>query len=202
MTGNSAGVVLAYLANAPKVRVRGVEADLNVHLSDRFSFYANGAFTDAMYSDFPSAPCPPELSGGTTVTGAQMPSAPGTPGGLSPVAATSRARCCRASRSWSGSYGFEYNHPASLAGRAGEAYFGFDGNTRSKFSSNPSPSAYTWVEGYSLANFRLGFRTDDRWNVFGWVKNAFEANYFEVLALGPGNTGLVVGLPGDPRTVG
>jgi iron complex outermembrane receptor protein len=58
------------------------------------------------------------------------------------------------------------------------------------------------VEGYALANFRLGFRSDDGWNVFGWVKNAFDANYFEVLAQGPSNTGLIVGLPGDSRTWG
>jgi iron complex outermembrane receptor protein len=40
------GAVLAYLANADKVRVRGVEADLNFPVSDRFSLYANGALTD------------------------------------------------------------------------------------------------------------------------------------------------------------
>ena len=202
VTGNSTGVVLAYLANAPKVRVRGVEADLNVHLSDRLSFYANGAFTDAKYTYFPNAPCPPELSGGTTVTGGQVPSAPGTPGGLSPIACDISGQVLPGVSKWSGSYGFEYNHPATLAGRAGEVYFGFDGNSRSRFSSNPSPSAYTWVDGYRLANFRVGFRTEDRWNVFGWVKNAFDENYFEVLAQGPSNTGLIVGLPGDPRTWG
>jgi iron complex outermembrane recepter protein len=38
--------------------------------------------------------------------------------------------------------------------------------------------------------------------VFAWVKNAFDTNYLEVLSLGPSNTGLIVGLPGDERTWG
>ena len=48
----------------------------------------------------------------------------------------------------------------------------------------------------------LGFRADDGWNVFGWVRNAFDAEYFELLATQSGNTGLIVGQPGDPRTWG
>jgi len=198
----SGGVVLAYLANADKVRVRGAEAEFSYRPSKRFSFYVNGAYTDAKYDRFPDAPCPPELSGGTIAQPGQTPSAPGTPGGISPAS-------CNASGSWlpgvskfSASYGFEANQPTHLFGKAGEAYFGFDGNARTKFSSNPTRSLYTDVQGYSLANFRLGFRADDRWNLFAWVKNAFKEDYFEVLSLGPSNTGLVVGLPGDPRTWG
>ena len=42
----------------------------------------------------------------------------------------------------------------------------------------------------------------DRWNVFGWVRNAFNTDYLEVLATQSGNTGLIVGQPGDPRTFG
>ena len=81
-------------------------------------------------------------------------------------------------------------------------YLGYDGNLRSKFSSNPTPSAYTWVKGYSLSNFRLGFRTDAGFDVFGWVRNAFKEKYFEQLSVPSGNTGLIVGQPGDPRTWG
>jgi iron complex outermembrane receptor protein len=198
----SGGVVLAYLANANKVRVRGVEADFNFKVSRRLTVYANGAFTDGKYVNFPDAPCPPELSGGTIALPGQAPSAPGTPGGISPASCDISGQWLPGISRWSGAYGFEYNHPLTLAGHAGEAYFGFDGNTRTKFSSNPSRSAYMDVDGYTLTNFRLGFRSDDGWNVFGWVKNAFDANYFEVLASGPSNTGLIVGLPGDPRTWG
>lgn len=34
------------------------------------------------------------------------------------------------------------------------------------------------------------------------MRNAFDRNYFEQLAVPSGNTGLIVGQPGDPRTFG
>jgi iron complex outermembrane receptor protein len=34
------------------------------------------------------------------------------------------------------------------------------------------------------------------------VRNAFDVEYFDQLMVGPGNTGLIAGLPGDPRTWG
>jgi len=40
------------------------------------------------------------------------------------------------------------------------------------------------------------------WDVSLWLRNAFDAHYFEVLATQSGRTGLVVGQPGDPRTWG
>ena len=39
-------------------------------------------------------------------------------------------------------------------------------------------------------------------NVFGWVRNAFNQDYFELLSTQSGSTGLIVGQPGDPRTFG
>ncbi|HXS30384.1 MAG TPA: hypothetical protein VN755_06080, partial [Steroidobacteraceae bacterium] len=84
-----------------------------------------------------------------------------------------------------------------------EAYFGYDGSARSRWSSNPSRSAYSDVGGYGLASFRVGFRVNADWDVYGWVKNAFDKNYYELLnAATGGNTGLVVGQPADQRTFG
>ena len=42
--------------------------------------------------------------------------------------------------------------------RKAQVYVGVDGNYRSNFSSNASPSIYTEVDGYALTNFRVGFR--------------------------------------------
>jgi iron complex outermembrane receptor protein len=81
-------------------------------------------------------------------------------------------------------------------------YLGYDGSYRSTFSSNPSASAYTDIKGYALGNVRLGFRGEDRLNVFAWIRNVFAKDYYELLALQSGSTGLVVGQPGDPRTYG
>jgi iron complex outermembrane receptor protein len=100
------------------------------------------------------------------------------------------------------SYGLEYDLPLPALGSAGGAYFAFDGSYRSKFSSNPSRSAYTDVSGYALANFRAGARFGDGWNVYGWVRNAFDKNFFEFLSTQSGNTGLVIAQLGDPCTYG
>ncbi|QDZ07603.1 TonB-dependent receptor [Sphingomonas panacisoli] len=197
VTNGQLGVIRGYLANAAAVRVRGVEWDTSFRASDRFRVYFNGAFTDAKYTNFKDAPCPPELSGGTTVTGSQVPSAPGTPGGLSPAFCDISGQILPGISKWSLSYGGEYNIPVG----GGEAYIGYDGSYRTKFSSNPSRSLYTDISGYSLSNFRLGFRKD-KLNVFAWVRNAFDQHYFELLSVQSGSTGLIVGQPGDPRTFG
>ena len=192
------GVLRGYLANAEKVRTQGVEWDLSVRPGERLNAYVNGAYTDATYVRFVDAPCPPELSGGGSGTPF---AAAGVPGNSPANCDISGARLPGVSK-WSFSWGAEGNVPASLLGQEGEVYLGADGSYRSNFSSNPSPSAYTWVDGYALTNLRLGFRTDGGLNVFGWVRNAFNVNYFEQLAVPSGNTGLIVGSPGDPRTWG
>ncbi|MBK5265773.1 MAG: TonB-dependent receptor, partial [Alphaproteobacteria bacterium] len=196
------GVLRGYLANAKKVRSQGIEGDFSIRPSERFNVYVNGAYTDAKYHDFKDAPCPPELSGGTTVTNAKVPSAPGVPGGLSPAACDISGQRLPGVSKWTFSYGAEYNVPMTLLGKEGQVYLGFDGNYRSNFSSNPTPSAYTWVDGYALSNFRLGFRTESGFDIFGWVRNAFDEEYFELLQVPSGNTGLIVGNTGDPRTWG
>jgi iron complex outermembrane receptor protein len=58
------------------------------------------------------------------------------------------------------------------------------------------------VPGYTVASFRGGFRAEDGLEVFAWVRNAFDEEYFEQLAVPSGNTGLISGQPGEPRTYG
>lgn len=192
------GVLRGYLANAGKVRSQGFEWDFSIRPSERFNAYLNGSFTDATYREFADAPCPPELSGGGTGTPI---AAPGAPGNSPANCDISGQRLPGVSR-WSLSYGAEVNAPVALLGKAGEVYLGVDGNFRTDFSSNPSPSAYTWIKGYALTNMRAGFRTRAGFDIYGWVRNAFGVNYFEQLAVPSGNTGLIVGQPGDPTTWG
>ena len=58
------GVLRGYLANAEKVRVRGVEFDGTASVNDNLSFYASTAYTDGEYVSFPDAPPPLEETGG------------------------------------------------------------------------------------------------------------------------------------------
>jgi iron complex outermembrane receptor protein len=60
VTNGQLGVLRGYLANADKVRVRGIELELQARPARPLSLYFNGAFTDHEYVRFEDAPCPPE----------------------------------------------------------------------------------------------------------------------------------------------
>lgn len=206
VNGGQFGTVRGYLANAEKVRSQGIEADFKVVVSDRFTAYANGAYTDAKYKKFTNAPCPPELSGGTITTNPALWS-PAGQAGTATTPSYSRPQCDISGQDlpgvskWAFSYGAEYNVPVTLLTKDGQVYLGVDGNYRSHWNSNASPSIYTEVKGYALTNFRAGFRGEG-FDVFGWVRNAFDVNYIENLQVAPGNTGLIAGQVGDPQTWG
>ena len=196
------GLVRGYLANAGKVQVRGFEAEVSYIPFDGLTTYANGTYNDHQYVSFVDAPCPPELSGGTTVTGSQVPGAAGVPGALSPVSCNVSGQWLPGISNWAFSWGGEYSVPTAFWGRSGEWYLGYDANYRSKFSSNASRSAYTDVNGYSIQNFRVGLRTHNGVDFSLWLRNAFDQDYFEQLTVAPSSTGLIAGQPGDPRTFG
>lgn len=204
------GTVRGYLANADKVRSRGVEADLSVRPSDRFSAYVSGAYTDARFTEFCDAPPPPELAGGSnrgivvtgkcTYTGAI--GAPGQAGTVSPPFVDVSGSVLPGVSKWSASWGAEYNLPGSVFDQEGQFFLSYDASYRSRWSSNPSPSIYTWVEGHSLHNFRAGFRTE-KFDAFVWARNAFAKDYIDLYLAGTGgNTGLIAAYAGDPRTFG
>ncbi|VWX52238.1 TonB-dependent receptor [Novosphingobium sp. 9U] len=203
VNGGQFGTVRGYLANAEKVRSQGIEADFKVRTSERFTAYLNGAYTDAKYKKFTNAPCPPELAGGTLQAANATPdySRPGVPGALSPRQCDISGQDLPGVSKWAFSYGAEVNAPVELLSNEGQVYFGVDGNYRSHWNSNASPSIYTNVKGYALTNLRAGFRAEG-FDVFGWVRNAFDVHYEDLLQVAPGNVGLIAGQPGDPRTWG
>lgn len=207
VSNGAIGVVRGYLSNAD-VRIKGVEAELSVRSIDAFSAYLNIAYTDAKFTDFPDAPVPPECTG-ITATTANVPAncvaigtrSNGTTGNtvLDGFKDISGERFPGVSK-WALAWGGQVDLPVSANG--GEAYFGVDASYRSRFSSNATPSPFFEVAGYTLVNFRLGWRNDDKWNIFGWIKNAFDEDYYEFLSNQPGNNGLAVGQIGDQQTFG
>jgi len=92
--------------------------------------------------------------------------------------------------------------PSTLFGRSGQVFTAFDTSYRSSFSSSATASAYMFVDGYSLVNARIGFRAAAGWTVSLWSRNLFNKDYYDLLSAAPGNSGLIVGQPGDPRTFG
>ncbi len=178
------GVNRGYLANAEKVRVRGVEVDGNVRFSNTLSFYGSVAYTDAKYITFTNAPVPLEETGGEQafkdISGGALP-------GVS---------------KWAGSVGGEVSGAGKFLAQDGRYFVAADTYYRSSFSSSPSPSQYLNIDGYALANARVGFRASNGTSVFIWSRNLLNQNYFEQLLPAPGNAGQYGAVIGDPRTYG
>lgn len=183
VVNNTVGVLRGFLANADEVRVQGVEADARKSFGKWLTLYGSAAFTDARYISFPDAPSPLELTGGPALVDASGGRLPGV------------------SR-WAASLGGEIRQPISFSKRDFIAYFGVDASYRSEFSSSPTPSRFLNVDGYALLNLRAGLRAPNGVEVFGWVRNATQAEYFDFLSAAPGGSGLFVGQVGDPRTFG
>ncbi len=178
------GVNRGYLANAERVRVRGVEVDGNLRVSNAFSVYGALAYTDAKYMSFTNAPVPLEETGGERafkdISGGDLP-------GIS---------------KWAGSLGGEVSGAGKFLAQDGRFFFAADGYYRSSFSSSPSPSQFLNIEGYTLVNARTGFRASNGTSIFLWTRNGLNQNYFEQLLAAPGNAGQYGGVLGDPRTYG
>jgi iron complex outermembrane recepter protein len=173
-----------YLANAEGVRVRGLEVDGTLSLTKHFSFYANVAYTDAIYTSFTNAPVPLEETGGKATY-------KDISGGILPGVSK-----------WAGSFGGEFTSVAKVIGQTGEFYIAVDSYARSGFSSSPSPSKYLNVDGYSLLNARFGFRAAKGVSISIWGRNVLDQNYFEQLLPAGGNAGQYAGVLGDQRTYG
>ena len=186
VTNSQFGVARGYLANAEKVRVRGAEFDGNVNIGSRFAVRGSVAYTDAEYVSFTDAPPPLEGTGGPASVDAS--------GGLLPGVSD-----------WAASFGTEYRQQGNIFGKPGEFFTGLDIYYRDDFSSSPTPSQYLNVDGYSLLNLRVGFRSDNGgWSGFLWSRNLLDEEYFEQLLAAPagngaGHYGAVLG---DARTYG
>lgn len=179
------GVNRGYLANAEKVRVRGVELDGAVKVNNHFSFYGNLAYTDGQYITFTNAPLPLEETGASQsfkdVSNGELP-------GIS---------------DWAGSLGGEIlSAKKAVFGNNGNIFFAADVYYRSSFSSSPSPSKYLNIDGYALLNARAGFRAPLGLSFFVWARNLLDKDYFEQLLPAAGNAGQYAAVLGDPGTFG
>lgn len=183
------GVNRGYIANAGKVSVKGVELDASYKASRHFSFYGNLAFTEAKYIQFTNAPLPLEETGLSEngvqkyfkdISGSVLP-------GIS---------------KWAGSVGGEFSVPAIFVGKAGKFFFALDSYYRSAFSSSSSASLYLNVEGYTLLNGRIGFKSANLFSMYIWGRNLLNKDYYEQLLVAGGNTGQFAGVLGDPGTYG
>lgn len=172
-----------YLSNIPEVRVQGIEADAALRFG-RLSLTGALAYADGTYADYPRGPCPLERQTAATaacdLTGRRLAGLP----------------------RWSATLSGDYTVPLG----AGTVFLHADSNWRSGYFGDPTLSRFTWIEGFNLTNASLGYRREDAqgqgWEIAVFARNLFDANYIQNLTIQAGNSGLILGTPSDPRTLG
>lgn len=186
------GVNRGYLANAEKVNVKGLEIDGTYQLKRFLTLNAAVAYLDGKYVKFTNAPLPLEETGHTeNINGvATQVAFKDASGGRLPGISK-----------WNISGGTELSTPGKLSVKEGRYFIAADISYRSEYSSNPTPSKVLNIDGYTLLNARLGFKSD-KFSLFVWSRNLTNKNYFEQLQAAAGNSGLYAGVLGDPRTYG
>ena len=177
------GALRGYLSNIEKVRVQGVEMDSDVVVDEHLSGHLSATYTSGRYASYKNGPCPLELIASST-TVCDLSGRPLT--GL-PV--------------WALSLGGEYSTPVTWLDNSGQIYLHGEYSYRSKMYGDPSDSRYTLMPGYSLLNSSLGLR-DGAWDFSFWVRNLTNEHYLQNVTVQAGNSGLVLGTPGDPRMAG
>lgn len=184
VTDTSATVALrTYLANIPKVTVKGFEADATAALTRDFSLRASVAYADGKYASYPKGPCPIELIGnGTSICDLTGKGLPGLP-------------------KWSITLGGDYAHQIDALG-GGSLLLHADANMRTKQYGDPTGSAYTIIDGYTVVNSSVGFRLRSGLEIAVFAKNLFNRKYIQNVTIQAGNSGLILGTPSDPRVIG
>ena len=169
-----------YLSNIPQVTVKGIEADVTAIILPGLSARTNFAYSDGDYSNYPAGPCPLEVQTAATtqcsLTGRRLASLPR-------FALTA---------------GLDYTRPVGT----GEVFVHVDTASRSGFNGDPSLSRFTYIRGYNLTNANIGYRFADGLELIVWARNLLDADYIQNLTIQAGNSGLILGSPSDPRTVG
>ncbi len=177
---NDQNVSSQYIANIPKVRSKGVEADLAYAPSRWVSLTGSFAYTDARYVSYANAPNAPENN--PTVNPVQNLSGAALPG-VSKYAFT---------------LGADISRPID---ERLEVYGHADWLWRSSFNATATNSIYGIIPSYGLLNGKIGIRTaDGRYDFSFWARNLTNRNYY--INRTPSNFGLITAAVGDPRTFG
>ena len=183
------GALRGYLANIDKVRVRGAELDATWQPTAHFAGHLSAAYSDGRYVSYPNGQCPLEKIASTT-----------TVCDLSGMPLSGLPR-------WVVSVGAEVQQPLTLAQTQGELFLRADASARSWVYGDSADSQYTVISGYGLVNASLGYRAAAspqaaQWELFVWARNLLDKDYLQNVTVQAGNSGLIVGTPGEARSIG
>lgn len=178
----AAAALRTYLANIPRVTVKGVEADAVAAITRDLSLRASVAYADGKYDSYPAGPCPIELIGNTTtacnLSGVGLPGLP----------------------KWSATVGGDYLRP--IDGLHGSAFLHADANYRDKQFGDPTGSRFTTIGSYTVVNGSVGYRSNKGWELAVFARNLFDRDYIQNVTIQAGNSGLILATPSDRRTFG
>jgi iron complex outermembrane receptor protein len=177
----AAAALRTYLANIPKVTVKGFEADATALVTRNLSLRGSVAYADGKYDSYPEAPCPIERIGNTAA-----------------VCDLSGQRLSSLPR-WSYTLGADYTRPVA---DIGSGFVHVDSNTRTRQFGDPSGSAFTVIDGYTVVNGSIGFRSKQGWELAVFSRNLLNKDYIQNVTIQAGNSGLILATPSDPRTIG
>jgi iron complex outermembrane receptor protein len=169
-----------YLANAGKVRTVGAETEVIYRPVARITLAAGVGYNDARYESFRNAACPPELD--------------------------NQASCDYSGQRVAGAPPLTINGSIAYEAPIADTQYRFrtlvDFSHADGFRAELSRS--TWIAERDLVNLRAGIGTaDDSRELTVWVNNLLDESYYSGMAVvGPAGTGVALGLPGPPRTVG
>jgi iron complex outermembrane receptor protein len=168
-----------YIANIPKVRSKGLEADISFSPSKWLSFSGSTAYTDARFVDYTNAPQAPERANEGAVQDLSDVRLPG-------VSKFAYSASVDASQPLSDSL--------TVYGRA-------DWLHRSSYNASGTNSIYSDIPGYGILNARVGLRmAAGQVDLSVWARNLLDKEYY--VNRSAGTFGLITALPGDPRTFG
>jgi outer membrane receptor protein involved in Fe transport len=145
---------VSYVGNAPQVDITGFELDTAWNVTHDLRLRASGAYTYAVYQNFPSSPLPAEdqvvkTNAFQSVNGQLLPGA-------------SRVLL---------NLGGEYRR--SIYGN-GQFHTSFNTAYLSRYNSDSNLSAYAWIPSHSTTDANIGVgRLDQKFDVSVIVKNLF-----------------------------
>jgi iron complex outermembrane receptor protein len=195
---SSGGVTtnVAYLGNAPHIRLRGVEFVQRWIPFEGLTFNLSGAYTEARYIDYKDSPSPTDwtFKGGPSTISLSNTRITGLPW-------------------WQINGGFNYEHSlgdslASLADWKGQPLTGFVYTNASWFNkaqyTNPFSLIQYWQPAYVMLDAGVGVRTNDRrFSLTAWGKNLFNNLPWTTWSPGSASAPTTVGVSTQgPRTFG
>ncbi|WAB97898.1 TonB-dependent receptor [Pseudomonas putida] len=172
-----------YLANAGRVRSRGLEFEATALPIRGLTVNFNGSWNDVRYTEYDDAPCPPEVSLVNATATCDL-------SGHQVVGASKYIANLNGQYKWQLTEHIEPYVTASYA-------------FRSKAVGTIDDSDFGQIPSYALVNLSTGVRLDQGDGVLDlslWVKNAGDKTYFT--SLWNSANGGYAGVLGTPRTFG